>query len=101
HSQQLESRFAYERLLGELRALDTTRPVSYASMFGYDDACFDLCDLIAVNTYPGWYFGEIATIGGELERLLTHLERSAPDKPVLVSEIGAAALYGCHELGGS
>lgn len=32
--------------------------------------------------------------------MLAHLEQSQPDKPVIVSEIGAAALYGCHELGG-
>jgi hypothetical protein len=53
HSHQIEARPAYERLLGELRRLDATRPVTYASMFGYNDASFDLCDVVSVNTYPG------------------------------------------------
>ncbi|HEY4156589.1 MAG TPA: glycoside hydrolase family 2 TIM barrel-domain containing protein, partial [Polyangiaceae bacterium] len=100
HSQEEAARPGYERLLGELRALDNTRPVTFASMFGHSDRCFDLADVVSVNTYPGWYQHELEDIPLELERLLAHLERTQPEKPVIISEIGAAAVLGCHELGG-
>ena len=99
HSHQAESRPGYERLFATLRALDVTRPLTSASMFGYDDVCFDLADVVSVNTYPGWYYGELASIPETLAKLLAHLERTQPNKPVIVSEIGAAAIFGCHELG--
>ena len=60
HSMVEGCRPAYEALLGRLRALDPTRPVTYASNHPFDDLCLDLVDVIAINCYPGWYVGEIA-----------------------------------------
>jgi beta-glucuronidase len=89
---------AYQELLGLLRALDPTRPVTYASMFPFDDVCFDLADIVAVNSYPGWYQGELTDVPAELERIVSHLEAAHPDKPLFVAEIGAEALPGWSDL---
>ncbi|GAB3662393.1 glycoside hydrolase family 2 protein [Glycomyces tarimensis] len=60
-SHEPEVRPAYERLLGRLRELDETRPVTYASNHVYDDVCLDLVDVVAVNCYPGWYWAASTT----------------------------------------
>lgn len=86
---------AYERLLGQLRLLDGSRPVTYATNRPFKDVCLDLADVVSVNTYPGWYEGEIEAIPEALGRLFAHL---APhEKPLIVSEIGAGALPGWHD----
>lgn len=69
---------------------DQTRPVTFASdrhRKDKMDVCFDLVDLIAVNEYYGWYYGEPQDIGVCLDRL----GRLYPDKPVVVSEFGCGA----------
>ena len=78
---------AYARLLGRLRELDPSRPVTYASNHPEDDRCFDLCDIISVNCYPGWYHGTLPEISQWLDNLLAGLERKQPDKPLLIAEI--------------
>jgi len=92
-----ECRAAYQELLGSLRALNPTRPVSYASMFPFDDVCFDLCDIVAVNCYPGWYQGELSDVPEALDKMIEHLQTQHPDKPIFISEIGAEALLGCSD----
>ncbi len=97
-SHRRESRPAYERLLGRLRALDPTRPVTYASNHPYEDVCFDLCDVISVNTYPAWYWGTLKDIGEELARVVAHLGKAGQgDKPLVIAEIGAGAVPGCRD----
>ncbi|HEV8245071.1 MAG TPA: glycoside hydrolase family 2 TIM barrel-domain containing protein, partial [Polyangiaceae bacterium] len=88
---------AYAQLLGRLRELDPSRPVTYASNHPKNDLCFDLADVISVNCYPGWYWGSLAEIPAALDELLTELERKQPNKPIIISEIGAAGLYGWHD----
>ncbi len=91
------SRPAYARLLGRLRELDASRLVTYASMYRERDVCFDLCDVMSVNCYPGWYHGELSDIPRDLDQMLAKLTAMQPDKPLIVSEIGAAGLYGWHD----
>ncbi len=85
----------YARLLGRLRKLDPTRPVTYASINAHDDKCFDLVDVVSANTYPGWYFGGVGDIPGELDRIAAHVDALGhADKPLIISEIGAGAVPG-------
>jgi beta-glucuronidase len=85
----------YAKLLGRLRELDPTRPVTYASINAHDDKCFDLVDVVSANTYPGWYFGGIDDIPGELDRIAAHVDALGhADKPLIISEIGAGAVPG-------
>ena len=79
------------------------RLVTYATMHGKNDRCLDLVDVVSFNTYPGWYGGTHTffredLVHTELEGLFAHV-RSVPElsgKPVIISEIGAAAMIGDH-----
>lgn len=92
-----------EETVRTLRALDPSRPVSYATMFALTDRHLDLVDIIALNLYPGWYGCEGASspldlIAPVMRDCFAHLDRSGlADKPVLISEIGAEALYGWRD----
>ena len=97
----------YRDIIGTIRALDDSRLVSYASYHGARDRCFALADVISVNTYPGWIGGAdqwstryLDQIRPEVERLAAWASEGAPaEKPLLVTEIGACALPGCHDYG--
>ncbi|MGC9395708.1 MAG: glycoside hydrolase family 2 protein [Anaerolineae bacterium] len=98
HSNDPACRPAYERLLGLLRELDPTRPLTFASNHPYDDVCLDLADVVSINCYPGWYVGEIEDIPAELDNIIVHLaEKGQGDKPFIISEIGAGAIYGWRD----
>ncbi|WP_100444655.1 glycoside hydrolase family 2 TIM barrel-domain containing protein [Glycomyces xiaoerkulensis] len=97
-SHEPENRPAYEKLLRELRVLDPSRPVTYASNHVYEDLSLDLVDVVAVNCYPGWYEGGLADIPGELDRIAAHVDGSGhEDKPLIISEIGAGAVPGWRD----
>jgi beta-glucuronidase len=97
-SHEPASRPGYERLIGEIRRLDPTRPVTYASNHWSDDALYDLADVISINTYPGWYTGELETLPAELDRVIGRLEqRDVTSKPAILSEIGAGAVPGWRD----
>ncbi|MCC7147328.1 MAG: hypothetical protein IT443_12850 [Phycisphaeraceae bacterium] len=97
-SHQSASRPAYERLLGLIRKLDPTRPVTYACNHPHDDLCLDLCDVVSINTYPGWYFREIKDIPQELDNIVARLQaKGVGQKPLIISEIGAEGLSGFRD----
>ncbi|MBO4490652.1 MAG: hypothetical protein J5944_04755 [Lentisphaeria bacterium] len=82
------------------RKIDTSRPVTYASNKYEKDVCMDLVDLVAMNPYPGWYDGDINELSGihRIEPRLKALAAAIPrDKPYMISEIGASAIYGEHD----
>ncbi|WP_043587898.1 glycoside hydrolase family 2 protein [Geminisphaera colitermitum] len=86
-----------------LRALDPSRLVSYASMYGKVDKHFDLADLIALNIYPGWYGCEgvehpLDLIAPAMREFFASIDaRGFADKPIMISEIGAEGLYGWRD----
>jgi beta-glucuronidase len=99
HSHDPACRPGYEALIGKLRALDPSRPVTYASNHPYEDVCLDLVDIVAVNCYPGWYVGDIAGIPDYLDDIVAHLDsHGQADKPLIISEIGAGAIYGWRDV---
>ena len=99
----------YRKLIGQLvkdiKAIDTTRPTTFASMMiAYGEQCLDLVDIISCNTYPGWYGVDnnepdpLGMIAPRMDQVIA--ETSTPElvnKPLLISEIGTAALAGCHD----
>lgn len=90
------ARAVFERMAARLRQLLPDRLISYATNKATTDHCLDLVDVVAWNTYPGWYHGSLETMAEELEHGLETL-RSRPGaagKPVMISEIGAEALQG-------
>jgi beta-glucuronidase len=89
------------RLAADVRALDPTRLVTAALLTERDDKgpvpvltmndpLAASLDVMAVNTYNGWY-------GPDRLEDLAKIEWRVPrDKPLLFSETGAAALAGLH-----
>ncbi len=94
----------YEALAAAIREEDPTRPVTYATNKAFEDHNLPLADIISVNNYPGWYAPAEAgtrplnTIVPHVDRILDHLaETGHGDKPMIVSEIGAGAMYGWRD----
>lgn len=103
-SHKPESRALYERLTETLRALDPTRLVTFASMHPFDDVNLDLVDVVSINCYPGWYAQDkelvapASEIVPKLDAIRASLaERDLGHKPLIVSEIGAGAIYGWRD----
>lgn len=98
HSEDESNRPGYETLIGEIRSLDPSRPVTYASNRWPEDRFHDLIDIVSINTYPGWYDGEIADIGERLDAFVEAVDISASaGKPIIISEIGAGAVPGFRD----
>lgn len=79
------------------RSLDSTRLITSAlhkqiindSTLKFDDPLGEYLDVLAVNEYIGWYQG----VPSDCRKFLW---QTVFDKPHLVSEFGAEALYGYH-----
>jgi beta-glucuronidase len=89
-------------LIADVRALDDTRLVTAALLFGRsdvngvptqrpDDPLADDLDVMAVNTYNGWYSED------PLSRLPDIRWTSDIRKPLIFSEFGADAKIGFHD----
>ena len=86
----------YARNLGELRELDPTRPVTYATCRVFTDVCLDLADIVSWNIYPHWY--EKKDPQTYLQELIAWSDANGgAGKPVLISEIGAGGIPGWHD----
>jgi len=79
-----------------VRGFDPTRPVTMCE-FTYDVKPFDdrrmtpkAMDVICVNAYYGWFYGE----AGDMRDHLRRLHQRFPDKPIIISEFGADAALG-------
>jgi beta-glucuronidase len=87
---------ALRELCDTARALDGTRPASYATDLP-DAAGVEAADIIFLNSYPGWYRypGQLevaeSVLGDTLDRL--HKQHG---KPVVITEFGADAVPGSH-----
>ncbi len=87
----------HERVLKQIKKMDPSRPVTFASNKGKKDICLDLVDIVSWNRYPGWYGREINQIEPDINDMLSWLNSKASNargKPVIISEFGAGALYG-------
>ncbi|HLV09526.1 MAG TPA: glycoside hydrolase family 2 TIM barrel-domain containing protein [Halanaerobiales bacterium] len=88
-----DERLAFmKRLALKTRELDPTRPVSAACLVNHverkiEDRLTEYLDIIGINEYYGWY-------DPEFDSLIEIIENSKPDKPVFITEFGAAALAG-------
>ena len=94
------SRPCYEALIKLIRARDPYRLVTYASNRKMNDLFLELVDVISLNIYPGWYAADrndeqpLGEIVPEINSIINGLEkRGLGDKPLIISEIGAGAIY--------
>jgi beta-glucuronidase len=99
-----EARPVIENLATVSRTADPTRPVTFASCRFPNDVCLDLVDIVSLNVYPGWYAADedeyrpLHEIGEKLDAIRVGLEKQGlADKPLIISEIGAGAIYGWRD----
>jgi len=73
------------------------RLVTYATNRPMKDICMELCDIICINRYVGWYGGHRSQWQEDLDAFRARWqELGLTDKPVIYSEFGGAAIYGHH-----
>lgn len=78
-----------------LKEIGGNRIVTYATDKALDDICFEYCDIICINRYNGWYVDDIASWNRFVEDLRAYRSSLGfENKPVVISEFGAAAVYG-------
>ena len=81
-------------LVREVRALDSTRPISAACLYNgaehrIDDRLANELDIIGLNEYYGWYHPVV-------ERLREMFDHDTPEKPIFITEFGGGAVAGHH-----
>lgn len=80
-----------------LRKFGGNRLITHAANHPFEDSSMEFDDIICVNLYFGWYSGKLTDWDKFVEDLNKHrIEKGWGDKPVIMSEFGAAALYGFH-----
>lgn len=88
-----EGREHYARQFEQIRGMDRSRPLTFASHHREREKCFDLADIVSVNLYPQWY-------GDEDPGQLCDAARAWADdlggrgKPMIMSEFGGDGFYG-------
>lgn len=74
------------------------RLVVYATYRPMEDICFAFSDCICLNQYYGWYLGDLESWDRFLAEFVPKRDAMGfGDKPIIFSEFGCAALYGCHD----
>ena len=70
----------------------------YASNRLMDDICFEFTDVICLNQYLGWYGDNIYAWEKFVDDFIEKRNNLGFEKkPIIFSEFGGAALYGCHD----
>jgi beta-glucuronidase len=89
----------FTKLASDIRSMDKSRLVSFASACGREDICFDLVDIVCWNMYPGWYDDQ--PMEGLEQRFIESLNghrkwltENGQNKPFMVTEFGAGAVPG-------
>lgn len=102
-----QARPLYKKLAETIRREDSSRLVTYACNRYERDICFEFADVMSINAYPAWYSQsekpkDFANIDPYVKRFaaLADLPENR-HMPLIMSEIGGGALYGCHDRVGS
>lgn len=97
-SETREGRRIYEKQYEQIKSLDTSRPTTSATCRHFTDICLDLPDIVSFNLYLGWYLD--VPMKERFEQQMDWIARAGGEgKPVIVSEFGAAAMYGYRDRG--
>ena len=74
------------------------RLVVYAACHIMTDICMEFSDVLCLNLYYGWYNGGLSAWEKELDAFRERCKALGIDnRPVVMSEFGAGALYGFHD----
>ncbi len=97
-SETQEGRIMYEKQYNQIKCLDRSRPTTSATCRHFTDICLDLPDIVSFNMYSGWY--QDVSVLERHNQEMDWIEKSGGEgKPVIVSEFGAAAIYGYRDRG--
>lgn len=95
-SETEEGRRMYQKQYGQIKRLDNTRPTTSATCRHFTDICLDLPDIVSFNMYSGWY--QDVAVKERHEKEMDWIEGAGgAGKPIIVSEFGAAAIYGSRD----
>ncbi|TBL81267.1 glycoside hydrolase family 2 protein [Paenibacillus thalictri] len=90
-----EAEWLTKPLVDLVRRKDSSRLVTYATMHPLKDILLPLFDVIGINKYNGWYEGQVEGFAQLLEQFHARADAlGAGDKPVLMTEFGAAGIFG-------
>lgn len=99
-SETEEGRKMYQKQYNQIKQLDNTRPTTSATCRHFSDICLDLPDIVSFNMYSGWY--QDVSVKERHEQEMEWIQSAGGmGKPVIVSEFGAAAIYGYRDRGRS
>ena len=80
-----------------LRENGGNRLITHASLVPLEDSSMEFDDIICLNKYRGWYTGEKESWEEVINEFdACRKEHGWENKPVIISEFGAGALYGYH-----
>lgn len=99
-SETPEGREMYKKQYEQIRSLDAGRPVTSATCRHFTDICLDLPDIVSFNIYSGWYL-DVPAEERHYQEMDWINSAGGAGKPVIVSEFGAAAVYGFRDRGRS
>ena len=91
-----EGREMYSKQYAQIRSMDESRPVTSATCRHFTDITLDIPDVVSFNMYTKWYQDD--DIADRNDREIKWIKESGGDgKPIVVSELGAAAIYGYRD----
>lgn len=91
-----EGRRMYKKQYEQIKEMDASRPTTSATCRHFTDVCLDLPDVVSFNMYSGWY--KDCPIDERNNQEIDWIKESGGDnKPIIVSELGAAAIYGYRD----
>lgn len=97
-SETPEGREMYDKQYKQIKNMDTSRPTTSATCRHFTDICLDLPDIVSFNMYSGWY--QDVPVSERHDQEMEWIKKSGgAGKPVIVSEFGAAAIYGYRDRG--
>lgn len=95
-SETEEGRRMYKKQYEQIKSMDISRPTTSATCRHFTDICLDLPDVVSFNMYSGWY--QDCPIDERNNREIEWIKSAGGDnKPIIVSELGAAAIYGYRD----
>lgn len=89
-------REAYQVAEATIKAVDTSRPTTYAACHDGKDKCQSVPDVISWNRYPLWYGA--SSVNEDLDKVAELMEKNGvADKPLILSEFGGGAFPGYRD----
>ena len=103
-SQRAETKNLVDRLIEAIRAERPGHLVTFACCNPMKDICHADTDLVAFNAYPGGIPLKPGTpavlaekVHDDFTKKIEEFRKRYPEKPIMVSESGVGAIYGCHD----